>query len=141
MFHLMPFNGRNENNLFNYLDNLEKNFFQADFSDFSQFRCDIIDKGSCYALQAELPGFLKEEIKIDLKDNMLTISAEHKEENETKEHNFVRRERKYGSFSRSFDVSGIDTEKIGASYNNGVLSLDLPKLETQLPQSKQINID
>lgn len=141
MFNLMPFSGRNENNLFNYLDNLEKNFFQDNFSDFSQFRCDIIDKGNCYALQAELPGFSKEEIKIDLKDNMLTISAEHKEENETKEHNFIRRERKYGSFSRSFDVSGIDTEKIGASYNNGVLSLDLPKLEPQLPQSKQINIE
>ena len=144
MFDLIPF-GRENRNLFNYLDNMEKNFFGDWEKDFSQFRTDIVDKGDQYILEAELPGFSKEDIHIDLSNNYLTIHAEHKEEREEtdeKKQTYIRRERKYGSFSRSFDVSGIETDKISACYKHGVLSLTMQK-ETpkELPSSRQINIE
>ena len=106
MFDIMPFR-HNENNLFRYLDEMERNFFNNSLDSASQFRTDIIDRGNAYALQAELPGFDKDDIHISIDNDMLTIQAEHKEEKEEKKDDFVRRERRYGSFSRSFDISNI----------------------------------
>lgn len=140
MFEMMPF-GRQERNLFNYLDNMEKNFFGGLNDSVSQFRTDVLDKGDKYVLEAELPGFQKEDIHIDLSGDTLTIHAEHSEEKEEKKHQYVRRERKFGSYSRSFDVSGIQADKIGASYKDGILSLELPKAEAApIPPSHQIDI-
>ncbi len=139
MLNLMPFS-RREDNLFNYLDNLEKNFFGDMDQNLSQFRTDIIDDGDHYTMKADLPGFTKEDIHIDLNDNTLTIHAEHNEENETKKDNYVRRERRYGSFSRSFDVTNINTSDIDASYANGVLELKLPKLEAVVPEPRKIEV-
>lgn len=140
MFDLIPF-GKKERNLFSYLDQMEKDFFSNDFSDSSQFRTDILDKGDNFILQAELPGFEKQDIHIDIDSNTLTIHAEHDAINEEKKDNFVRRERKYGSFARSFDVSNIQSDKITAEYKNGVLTLDLPKQKAnELPPSRRIEI-
>ena len=84
MFDLTPFDKRT-NNLWNYMDNLDKNFFGSwDMKELSHMKTDIIDKGDRYLIQAELPGFKKEEIHIDIKDNYLTVHAEHKEEKEEK---------------------------------------------------------
>jgi Molecular chaperone (small heat shock protein) len=142
MFDLMPFAKNNNNSVFNYLDDLESNFFGDLSTNISQFRTDVIDKGDHYELKADLPGFTKGEIKIDLKNDTLSISAEHKEENEEKDDSgtYVRRERKYGSFFRSFDVSGIDQNKIDAEYKDGVLSLTLPKEVPKEPASTEIEI-
>ena len=139
MFGLIPF--AHEDNLFRYLDNMEKNFFTG-FSDVSQFRCDIQDKGDNFLLEAELPGFNKEDISLDLKENTLTISAVHKDQSEEKDekNGYVRRERKIGSFSRSFDVSGIDVSKIDAEYTNGILLLHLPKKLPEPPASTTLTI-
>lgn len=142
MFDLIPF-GRNERNLFQYLDNMEKNLFDGLDSRVSRFRTDILDKGDRYVLEAELPGFKKEDIQLDLEGDILTIRAEHTEEKEDKDEKkqYVRRERRYGSFSRSFDVSGIQAEQIAASYENGVLKLDLPKAApVPAPSSRRIDI-
>ena len=141
MFDLMPFENRTRN-LSNYFDALEKTFFHDFPSTFSEIRTDILDQGDHFLLQAELPGFQKEDIKIDLNGDTLTISAEHKDSHEEKDdnHNFIRRERRYGSFARSFDVSNIDTNQISASYNNGVLELNLPKMTPQAPASRQIEL-
>lgn len=140
MFEMMPFE-RQERNLFNYLDNMEKSFFGGLNDNISQFRTDVLDKGDKYVLEAELPGFKKEDIHIDLNGDILTIRAEHSEEKEEKKKEYVRRERKYGSYSRSFDVSGIETEKIGASYKDGILELELPKAQpAPVPTSHQIDI-
>ena len=126
MFDLIPF-GRNERNLFQYLDNVEKSLFDGLDTRVSRFRTDILDKGDRYLLEAELPGFKKEDIHLDLEGDILTIRAEHTEEKEDKDEKrqYVRRERRYGSFSRSFDVSGIKADQISASYENGVLKLSL----------------
>lgn len=104
---------------------------------------DIRDKGDSYLLEAELPGFQKEDIDIQLSDNNLTISAEHKTESEEKDQkgNFVRRERTWGSYSRSFDVSDIDTTRIKAAYQNGILTLTLPKRTETAPSNRTVVIE
>lgn len=139
MFDLMPF-GHRENNLFNYFDNMEKNFFGDMAQSFSTFRTDVIDEGDKYVLKAELPGFQKEDIKIDIEGSYLTISAQHSDETEEKKDNYVRRERRYGSFARSFDISDIKSNDITADYTSGILSLNLPKVEGTVPESRRIEI-
>ena len=70
----------------------------------------------------------------------MTISAQHKEETQTDDNTYIRRERRYGSMSRSFDVSGIDTSGIQAKYENGVLELTLPKKEATVTPNRRIEI-
>jgi HSP20 family protein len=139
MFDLVPF-ARRENNLFNYLDNIEKNFFGDISQDFSSFRTDILEEGNQFVLKAELPGFKKEDIQINIDGDRLIVSAEHKDEMEEKKDNYIRRERRYGSFSRAFDISNIKTDEISAEYNQGILTLNLPKREETIPQSRRLEI-
>nr|WP_319488806.1 Hsp20/alpha crystallin family protein [uncultured Caproiciproducens sp.] len=139
MFDLMPF-GRRESNLFNYFDNMEKNFFGDISQGFSSFRTDVIDHGDKYVLKAELPGFKREDIKIDIEGSSLTVSAEHSDETEEKKDSYIRRERRYGSFSRSFDISNIKGSEISAEYKDGILELSLPKMETAVPETRRIEI-
>ena len=136
MFDLMPFERRNRE-LVKYLDNFDKEFFG---NMLETFRTDIEDKGDRFVLEAELPGFAKEDIQIDIEDNRLTIHAEHKNESESKEKNYIRRERSYGSFERSFDISNIQATGITAEYKNGVLEVVMPKLAKVTPEVKRIDI-
>ena len=112
MFDLMPFGY--ERSLLDSFDNFEKEFFKGMNRSLASFRTDIQDKGDHYVLEAELPGFAKEDIHIDLDENYLTIRAEHKAEKEEKDEKkaFVRQERYYGAYERRFDVSGIDVDAI-----------------------------
>jgi len=138
MYELIPFGGEN---FFNYLDNFEKNWFGTSTKAVGSFKTDIVDKGDKYLLQAELPGFKKEDIYVDLDGNYLTIQASHESESENKLGKVVRKERQYNSFSRSFNVAGIKTDAITAEYTNGILELQLPKLEEEKPKSKKIEIN
>lgn len=143
MFDLMPFERNNRGMVFNPFldfDNFEKAFFQH--SGLDEFKTDIKDVGDSYELQADLPGFKKEDIKVSLEGNCLTIGAERKTENEETDNkgNYVRRERSYGAFSRSFDVSGIQQDSIKAEYTDGVLKLTLPKKAKELPAARNIDI-
>lgn len=143
MFELTPFVRRQS--ILNYdpfreLENIGRDFFGN--GECMRFRTDIRDTGKAYELEAELPGFSKEDIKIDVEGDYLTVSAEHKENKEEKdaEGNYIRRERYYGSFSRSFDISGVNPESISASYQDGVLKLVMPKQEAKLPSAKRLEI-
>ena len=142
MFGMIPFEYR-DRNLFNAFDNFERSFFGNSSVDLPAFRTDIRDAGDKYLLDAELPGFNKEDISLDIKDSILTITAEHNESNDQKDDkgNYIRRERRYGSFRRSFDISGIDENTISASYQNGILELSLPKAQQVLPKSHRIAIE
>lgn len=142
MFNIVPYRHRNAS-IFNYMDELERSFFSPSISGASQFRCDIRDEGDHYVMAAELPGFSKDEIEIEHNSDALSITATHKSENEEKDDdgNFLRRERRFGRFSRSFDLSGIDTAGIKANYKNGVLNLTLPKAREQAPASHKIAIE
>ena len=143
MFELIPFDRtiRHMTNFdpFRELDNMERSFF-GNGSVVSAFRTDVSDTGDAFKLEAELPGFGKDDIKIDIENDCLTISAERKFDDEDKKKNFVKRERFYGSYSRSFDVTGIDTDAIEASYNDGVLTLTMPKKKAEIPASRRLEI-
>ena len=106
------------------------------------FRTDVIDTGDAYELQAELPGFKKEELKLDVENDVLTISAErgYNKDEEDKGRNYIKRERVYGSFSRSFDVSGVNVDAISAAYNDGVLHVTLPKKQETIPARRSLEI-
>ena len=106
-----------------------------------ELRTDISDKGDAFVLEADLPGFKKDDIKIDLENDRLTIKAERHSEHEDNRNGYVRRERHFGSFERSFDVSGIDTSSIRANYTDGVLTLTLPKRPELVPDNRSIAID
>lgn len=101
---------------------------------------DIYETDERYVINAEIPGLTKEDIDIDLKENILTIKGEKKFEEKTEEDNYVRVERRYGTFQRSFALSeNADAEKINASYTNGVLKVSIPKKEEAKP--KQIKVE
>jgi HSP20 family protein len=94
-----------------------------------------------YVLEVIAPGFQKENFKINLDNNMLTISAEKKEEEENKNETFIRNEYKQQSFSRSFSIDeNINVENIVAKYLNGVLTLNLAKKQEVKPSVKEISI-
>ncbi len=143
MFELIPFGGRRVSvyDPFRAFDEMERNFFGNTQSNvLSAFRTDVIDTGDAYKLDAELPGFNKDDIKIDVENDVLTISAERKLENNDEKPNFVKRERFYGSYSRSFDVSGIEVDGIQAAYTDGVLTLTMPKKVETVPASRRLEI-
>ena len=144
MFELIPFDHhmRRMANFdpFRELEDMERSFWGSGHS-VSAFRTDVIDTGDAYQLQAELPGFKKEDISIDVENDVLTISAERKLENdENSKPNYVKRERFYGSFSRSFDVSGINVDAIEAAYNDGILTLNMPKKLEAAPAKRSLEI-
>ena len=106
----------------------------------SAFRTDVLDTGDAFKLEAELPGFKKEDIKIDIENDCLTISAVRNADTKEEKDNYVKRERLYGAFSRSFDVSGINVDGIEAAYNDGVLTVTLPKKAAEVPASRRLEI-
>ena len=142
MFELTPFGYRRVSayNPFRELEEMSRSFWND--TELTAFRTDIKKQDGNYILEAELPGFKKEDISIDIDKDCLTISAEHKsEENEDdKDKGFIRRERYYGSYSRSFDVSGINIDGIEASYTDGVLTLTMPKKAAEVPASRRLEI-
>lgn len=143
MFELIPFGGRRVSvyDPFRAFDEMERSIFSNDRNSVvSAFRTDVVDTGDAYKLDAELPGFNKDDIKIDVENDVLTISAERKLENDENKYNFVKRERFYGSYSRSFDVSGIEVDRIEAAYNDGVLTLTMPKKVETAPASRRLEI-
>jgi HSP20 family protein len=139
MFDLIPFE-RDAGRLFDEFDRMASNSFLNGADSFHAFRTDILDKGDRYLMRADLPGFQKQEINIGVEGDRLTLSAEHKEEVSENKRNYLRRERRYGAFSRSFDISGINADKISASYRDGVLELELPKLVETKSQEKRIEV-
>lgn len=106
---------------------------------------DVQDMGDHYQMEMELPGYQKEDLKADLKNGYLTISAEHKEENDQKDENgkFVRRERYMGHCQRSFYVGeNITQNDIHAGFEDGVLKLTIPKKEANaVEEQKYIAIE
>ena len=108
-------------------------------------KTDIKEKTDKYLIGIELPGYQKENIKIDVEDGYLTVHAEINSDNEEKEEGkFVRRERYVGSCSRSFYVGNeVKSEDIKASFKNGILKIEVPKKEykKELPEKKYIEIE
>jgi HSP20 family protein len=96
---------------------------------------DIYETDEAFVLKAELPGFSKEDVQVELHENRLTLRGERKHESEAKEEQYHRRERAYGRFERVFWLpTPVDADKIQATFKEGVLDLRLPKSETAKPK-------
>ncbi len=154
MFELKPFEHRNTRamntyNPFRDMEDIERAFFgnsfwnDRGFNALAEFKTDIQDKGESYLLEADLPGFKKEDIHIDVDGETMTISAERHSDREEKDKqgNYLRCERSYGSYQRSFDMTGIDKEGIKAEYKDGVLKLNLPKEKQTVSSARRLTIE
>jgi HSP20 family protein len=88
---------------------------------------DVVREDDHLVLRADLPGIKPEEVKIEVEDDILTVSGEHRESKEEKDKTYVRRERRYGSFSRSMALpEGVDAKRITATTHDGVIELTIP---------------
>ncbi len=117
--------------------------YEARSSSFFAPRVDIKEAGNHYEITAELPGVAKEDIHIHVKDGILTLEAEtSKEDKEEKDGKVIRQERRYGKYMRSFNLgSDIHEADIKASFKDGVLTLEAPKLVAKAPERRRISID
>ncbi len=139
MFEMTPFTAKNDF-MPSLFDQFEKQLFGNFMSDFAPMKTDIVDKGDHYLVQAELPGFDKDDIEMSVDHNRLTIKAEHQTESEDKKENYIRKERSFGSYCRSFDIENIKADEIAASYKDGVLNVTLPKDNASHDEVKKIEI-
>ena len=139
MFELTPFR-RHEvaYDPFRAFDEMERSMF----GQVRSFRTDIKDTKDAFIIEAELPGFTKEDIDVSLDGDTLTISAQHNENKEEKDEKtgYIHRERSYGTFRRSFDLAGVDAENITGGLENGVLTLNLPKMKKEEKKSRRIEL-
>ena len=95
---------------------------------------DLVEAEDALVLRADLPGMAEEDVAIEIKDNVLTISGERKSEHEEKGESFYRAERAFGSFSRSLTLpDGVDPDAVKASFANGVLEVRVPKPAERKP--------
>ena len=96
---------------------------------------DVAEKGDVFTVKASLPGISPDDLNVTLEDNVLTIQGEVKEDETIEESNYHIRERRYGSFSRSvrFPVP-VESDKVEAEFENGVLTLSIPKAEAVKPK-------
>jgi len=103
---------------------------------------DLYEEKDEIVAKAELPGMEKGDIQVNISDHLLTIKGEKKKEEETKEKNFYRSERSYGSFSRSVELpADVHGEKARASFKNGVLEIRLPKTEEAKKKDVKVKVD
>ncbi|NTU68793.1 MAG: Hsp20/alpha crystallin family protein [Chlorobiaceae bacterium] len=105
------------------------------------FKVDISEDEHAFHLDAELPGVAKENIALNIEDDVLSIKAERAQEEEQEKKDYHRTERLYGNFSRSFNIGElIDQESIGAAFENGVLHVTLPKA-LAVKKTREISIN
>lgn len=116
---------------------LPRKFYLDDFfDDFvatkdNFMKCDIYEKDGIYNIELDVPGFDKKDIKIECKDNYLTITAKKERIDESGDKNYIRKERSYGEYTRSFYLGDIDSNLINAKFNNGTLCITVPKEDKQ----------
>lgn len=140
--HIMPWRRRGFLPAFFDLD--IENFFDNFYDLFNPqtIKIDMKETEKEYIIEADLPGYDKNNIEIHHEGNMLTISGKQDEIVEEKHENYIHRERRRGSFSRTIPLpENIEADKIKASYNNGVLRLVLPKINPSKPQGRKIEIE
>ena len=127
---------------FDLFDDLfDDNFFNK--KEKNLMKTDIKEKKDKYIIEMDLPGFEKENIKLELNNGYLTISGKQENKIDEEEEKYVHKERFYGECTRSFFVGdNIKEEDIDAEFKNGTLKIDIPKKEEQkeIPETKQIEI-
>jgi len=117
-YYLNPFKDESWDNFFNTVNA-------------TSMATDIVEKENEYLFDIELPGYSKEDVKISVSDGYLTIEAEKKFQQEKKHSNFIKQERRYGTLTRSYYVGSVDINNVKASFENGVLTINVPKQQMQ----------
>lgn len=145
MHNLTPYNRtRNPLSLFDtegFFDRFfNEAFLPSLYMNTSQMKVDIKENEKEYIIEADLPGVKKEEIGIDLHDNLLTLSVTKNETVNEENERYIRKERKYGTMSRSFTVANVREDSIEARFDNGVLTVVLPKAKQDNTKNKRIEI-
>ncbi len=108
-----------------YLDDLFDDFFASNKN--NGMRCDIYEKDGNYHIEMDIPGFEKNDISVESHNGYLTISASKEEETKDEQKNYIRRERKYGKYERSFYLGDIEAKEIEAEFKDGLLKIIIPK--------------
>ena len=126
-------------------DRLMSDFFNDNYEDTSLATwapaVDIAEDKDEFLVTADLPGLTKKDININIKDNMLTISGERQSEIKDEKKNYCRTERNYGTFKRSFQLTDkVVSDKISATFKDGVLTVNIPKAEESKPKSIDIKV-
>lgn len=128
------------------MDLMPRRFFTNDFFDDFMFskennmKCDIYEKDGMYNIEVDIPGFSKEEIKIEVNNDSLSIIAEkNRETDDEKNKNYIHRERAYGKYERNFYLRDIDIENINAEFVSGVLKITAAKKQ-EYDNKKYIDI-
>jgi HSP20 family protein len=102
---------------------------------------DLVETEHEFVLRADLPGTAEQDVKIELQDNVLTISGERKAEHEERREGYYRIERSSGAFARSLTLpEGVDPQQVRASFERGVLEVHIPKPELRKPQKIEISV-
>lgn len=147
MFGLIPFR-TDTNGAGGTLADFMSDFFNDDFLapmgmnfDMSKFRADVRETENEYLVSADLPGVNKEDISLNYNNNNLIISAKRSEFHDESKDNYIRKERSYGEFSRSFYLENVNKEGIRAKFENGELKIILPKKYKTENKSSQIFIE
>ncbi|MDR1598590.1 MAG: Hsp20/alpha crystallin family protein [Oscillospiraceae bacterium] len=136
MFNMIPYRRSNRNpSLFD--DRFFRSFFDMSEGFRSGFQVDVRDEGDKYVMEAELPGLKQEDIELTVDNDVLTVSAQRKNERREEKENYLYCERRSGRFQRSFTLDGVDQERISAKYEDGVLTLQLPKTAPEPVRSQR----
>ena len=146
---LIRYNPRRK--MMRYNDDFNRGFFPFAPTFFESFdtpvmewrpSVDITENDANFIVKAELAGLNKDDINVSLKNDVLTIKGEKSSVNDAEKDDFKISERRYGKFVRSFKLpSKVDRDKIDASYKDGVLTLELPKIEEAVPKNIEINLN
>jgi HSP20 family protein len=133
------------------LENKKNNNYLSMFDDFNSFfdevlgkdmKTNILEKDDAYVVTSEIPGVSKENIKIDVADNNLTISVSKKDNKETKEKkNYLVKEISEASYNRTFYLEDMDEDNISAKMDNGILTITVGKVKEVKPKVRMISID
>lgn len=116
-----------------------ENFFRT--PSLTDMSVDVEERENEYVLRAELPGVKREDLNVNVENDVLTIEAEKREERDEKETGYYHTERRFGKFSRSFKLNGqVDADKVDADYSDGVLQLSLPKKEEVKPRKVEVKV-
>ena len=119
-----------------YLDDIFDDFA---ISKSDSMKCDIYELCGDYHIEMDIPGFDKKDISIEAKNGYLTITAEKTEENNENDKNYIRRERSYGKYERSFYLGDLDSSNVEAEFKDGMLKITVPKKE-EIENKKVIEI-
>lgn len=110
-----------------YLDEIFDDFGKS--YKINDMKCDVYEKDGSYNIVMDVPGYSKEDIKLECEDGVLVVIAEKFQENNSDEKKYIRRERTYGKLSRTFSFTDIKQDEIRAEFDNGVLKIVIPKTE------------